>query len=275
MSQNNNITFLSLRVFILCLFSTSVHALEAGALDCLIEPETVIEVSSSVNGIVAQMYVENSDIIRQGQALAELDSSIEKATLALAKLKAEINDEVTAKKINRTFAKSKMSRIRSLYKKKSVSSHEKDEAKTEMALAEHEYQQAKNNKRIAELEYEKAKKEVEQRKIKSPINGVVVERYVSPGELVNDRPLLKLAQIDPLKIEVIVPAELFGSILPGSKALVLPENSTDKAIEVAVKRVDRVIDASSGTFGVWLTLPNRNNKIPSGLKCKIRFLSKK
>lgn len=149
-----------------------------------------------------------------------------------------------------------------------------EEAKTELALAEHEYQQAKNNKKIAELEYEKAKKEVDRRTIRSPLNGVVVERYVSPGELVKDRPLLKLAQIDPLKIVVIVPAELFGSIILGSKALVLPETSTNKAIEVPVMRVDRVIDASSGTFAVWLSLPNKNNQIPSGLKCKIRFLSK-
>lgn len=255
--------------------SLPLYAIEQGSLDCLIQPESVVEVSSPVNGIVDKVFVENTYIVNQGQAVAELNSSIEKATLALAKVKAEINDEVTAKKINRKFAKNKMSRIGMLFTKKSASTHQMEEAKTELALAEHEYQQALNNKRIAELEYAKAKIAVERRTIRSPINGVVVERYVSPGELSNDRPLLKLAQIDPLKIEVIVPAELFGSILPGSKAYVLPETGTDKAIKVAVKWVDRVIDASSGTFGVWLSLPNKNNQIPSGLKCKIRFLSKK
>ena len=35
--------------------------------------------------------------------------------------------------------------------------------------------------------------------------------------------------------------------------------------------VDRVIDAASGTFGVRLTLPNPDRKIPSGLKCRAQF----
>jgi hypothetical protein len=35
--------------------------------------------------------------------------------------------------------------------------------------------------------------------------------------------------------------------------------------------VDRVIDAASGTFGVRLELPNRERKIPAGVRCRVRF----
>jgi membrane fusion protein (multidrug efflux system) len=38
--------------------------------------------------------------------------------------------------------------------------------------------------------------------------------------------------------------------------------------------VDRVVDAASGTFGVRLTLSNPSNRLPAGLKCRVRFLSK-
>jgi hypothetical protein len=38
-----------------------------------------------------------------------------------------------------------------------------------------------------------------------------------------------------------------------------------------VKVVDRVIDAASGTFGVRLELPNRNGKVPAGIRCRVRF----
>jgi hypothetical protein len=35
--------------------------------------------------------------------------------------------------------------------------------------------------------------------------------------------------------------------------------------------VDRVFDASSGTFGVRLELPNPNGAIPAGVRCKVEF----
>ena len=36
--------------------------------------------------------------------------------------------------------------------------------------------------------------------------------------------------------------------------------------------VDQVIDAGSGTFGVQLRLPNSDYALPSGLRCRVRFL---
>ena len=47
---------------------------------------------------------------------------------------------------------------------------------------------------------------------------MVVERYVSPGEYVDGQPLLRVAQIDPLRVEVIIPAQIFGRIIPGMTA---------------------------------------------------------
>ena len=35
---------------------------------------------------------------------------------------------------------------------------------------------------------------------------------------------------------------------------------------------DRVVDGTSGTFGVRLELPNADHAVPSGLRCQVRFL---
>jgi hypothetical protein len=35
--------------------------------------------------------------------------------------------------------------------------------------------------------------------------------------------------------------------------------------------IDRVFDAASGTLGVRLELPNRQQKLPAGVRCKARF----
>ena len=118
---------------------------------------------------------------------------------------------------------------------------------------------------------EREKAVLKLRSVKSPISGVVVERYVSPGEYVSSQPLLQVAQINPLRVEVIVPAKMFGKISPQMTATILPELPIYGEQPATVRLVDKVIDPASSTFGVSLELPNPDYRIPSGLKCLVRF----
>ena len=112
------------------------------------------------------------------------------------------------------------------------------------------------------------------RRLRSPVRGVVVERILSPGDLAGREPVLKIAQIDPLRVEVFAPISLLGKIRVGRKAQVRPEAPVGKVHSARVTVVDRVVDAASGTFGVRLELPNPRYRLPAGLKCKVRFPSK-
>ena len=56
------------------------------------------------------------------------------------------------------------------------------------------------------------------------------------------------------------------------KADVVPETDPDGSYRSTVAIVDRIIDPASGTFGVRLELPNPDYRLPSGLKCTVRFL---
>jgi hypothetical protein len=98
-----------------------------------------------------------------------------------------------------------------------------------------------------------------------------VERLLSPGEFAKQTPILKLAQIDPLRVEVIAPVALLKKIAVGMRAQIMLEAPVNGAYEARVTVVDRVVDAASGTFGVRLELPNPGYKLPAGLKCKARF----
>ena len=99
----------------------------------------------------------------------------------------------------------------------------------------------------------------------------MVERLKSAGEYPDDGPILTLAQLDPLNVEVLLPASEFGSIKPGMKARVSPEAPLEGSYAAVVKIVDRVVDASSGMFGVRLELPNPDHKLPGGLRCTVSF----
>ena len=131
-----------------------------------------------------------------------------------------------------------------------------------------------NEHSLAKLEHLQALERLKRRTIRSPISGVVIERPMSPGEVVDDEIILRLAQIDPLRVEIVLSAESFGSIHPGTKVAVIPEIPGDEVQTASVTIVDRVIDAASGTFGARLELPNPQGSIPSGLHCQVRFLGK-
>lgn len=131
--------------------------------------------------------------------------------------------------------------------------------------------EALEERRIAELELKRAQESFKTRTIRSPFDGVVVDISVVPGESVEDRPLLKIARIDPLNVEVIAPVQLLGKIERGMKAKVVPEEPIGGQYIAEVVIVDQVVDAASGTFGIRLELPNPDNALPAGLRCQINF----
>ena len=55
-------------------------------------------------------------------------------------------------------------------------------------------------------------------------------------------------------------------------AEVEPEAPVGGRYRATVTVVDTLFDASSGTFGVRLSLPNPDLSLPGGLRCKVSFL---
>jgi hypothetical protein len=83
--------------------------------------------------------------------------------------------------------------------------------------------------------------------------------------------LLRVAKVDPLRVEVIMPSTLFGTIPLGTTARIVPEMPNAMPISAKVTLVDKVLDAPSNTFRVRLKLPNPSGVIPAGLRCKAEF----
>ena len=263
-----------IRLMLILLACVSLHSTPnwAGSLNCRIEPHLLIDISSPVEGLVSEVLVDRNQLVEKGQVLALLESSVEAATVDLRRAQAEMNSDIDAKRLAYEFSQRNLKRINNLYKKKAISYAKLDEAKTENALAAQQLQQSKDRKLQAHLEFVRAEKLLARRTITSPVDGLVVARYKDPGEHIDNEPLLQLAQLDPLKVEVFAPASLFGKITVGISAKVIPQSSGRKRSYLAeVTMVDQIIDAPSHTFGIRLSFPNPDNRLPSGLKCRVDF----
>ena len=105
--------------------------------------------------------------------------------------------------------------------------------------------------------------------MRSPFAGVVVERYANVGERVEERPLVRVAMLDPLRVEIVMPASRWGSVAVGHQLAVVPELPGAGTLTARVTHVDRLIDAASNTFRVRLALPNPGHRLPAGARCKV------
>jgi RND family efflux transporter MFP subunit len=242
--------------------------------DCLIEARQAIDIRSPVEGVIEAVHVRRGSQVGKGQLIATLFSGPERASLELARSRATMEGELKAAEARVDLTRKKWERAEELVKKSFVSANARDEAEAEYRLAQEQLRQARENRTLAELEVKRAEEVVAQREIRSPVTGVVVDVTLRPGELTSSNqkdPIVKLLQVDPLNVELILPVSAFGKIRTGQRATVMPEAPVGGKYQAIVEVVDQNFDAPSGTFGVRLTLPNPQRRIPAGLKCKARF----
>jgi RND family efflux transporter MFP subunit len=243
----------------------------AAELDCLVKPEMYVELSSSAAGVLESLLVDKGDHITKGQAVAQLESSVEAAKLNQAKFEAANNSEINNRKAQLAFALRNRARSQELFQRGSLSKTEKDKAETEVALAETELAKAEEKKKAAALALDLAKAQLALKTIKSPIDGIVIDRYAMIGESVSDRAIMKLAQVDPLRVELVAPTEYFGLIQQGMQVQIRTERPANKVVTATVTIVDQLIDPASGSFSVRMSLPNPDDQLVGGVNCTAVF----
>ena len=242
---------------------------------CLIEPVQRVELRSPVEGRIDAVHVERGSEVRRGQLLVELDTGVERAALAAARYRAVMEGQLRGAESRLVAARAKLKRRDELVAEKFIAAQDRDDAHAEVQLAEANLLEAGDNRRLAELEQRRLTEMVEQRRLKSPLDGVVTERLQQIGEIAqageSARAILRLAQTHPLRVEVVLPLAMFGRLRVGGRGMVEVEAPLLGRHAARVTIVDRVIDSASGTFGVRLELPNPKGEIPAGVKCRVSF----
>jgi RND family efflux transporter MFP subunit len=250
---------------------------QAADFDCLIKPYKVVEIHAPAVGLIEKVQVDLGDVVRTGQVLATLESNTEQASAELAGYRAQMTGPLATAEARAEHTGRKFGRKEELHKKGFVTTEDKDQARAEKKVAEAELREAHENKELAHYEHRRALAQLNLRTIKSPISGVVTERLLNPGEVaelgVGQKPILKIAQIDPLRIEVILPLQMYGQVREGAAVEIVPEAPIGGRYSATVQGADKVIDAASATFAVRLELQNANYALPAGVRCKADFLA--
>lgn len=240
----------------------------AAAHECLIEPMVVLELGSETQGLIDVLEVDRGERVSAGDVVARLKSSVELRRVEQARKRAQMRGEIRAREADLELSSIVLKRSRGLHKKSLVSSQELDEARAQYRVSQAALQQAEDSAGQLELELLQAEALLEQKIVRSPVDGVVVEHSSFPGEYVQDNPIMTIAQLDPLRVEVVLPLSEFGKYRQGDVARVQPELG-GPAVSAVVDVVDPLLDASSGTFGIRLLLGNADGQLVAGQKCTV------
>lgn len=253
----------------LLLAATAAHADDYA---CLMEPWQTLKLAAPVQGVVASVPVDRGDVVHKGQLVATLESDVEQADVLIAQVHAANDAPVQQAQARLDFLRRKSDRNEELRKTAAASLAQADEAASDARVAEGQLREAQLNVAQARVEAKRADGLLKQRQITSPVDGLVTERALGPGEFRNDQAhIVTVAQLDPLRIETYLPIALYGHVKPGDTATVLPEAPVGGSYPAKVTVVDQVFDAASGTVGVRLELPNPGYKLPGGVHCRLQL----
>lgn len=246
----------------------------ANPYECLIEPNQIVEIRSAVEGVIEKVLVARGDRVRTGQVLVQLDSAAEASAAELARYRSQMGGRIAIAKSRLDYASKKLNRQQELQAKNFVTAQARDDAEAEKHISEAELLDAQENREVARYEHRHAADLLNRRTLRSPFNGVVMDRMLNPGDLAEAgtgrKAILKVAQVEPLRVEAILPIAAYGRLKTKTTAEVIPEGVGVRLAGTIVV-IDSVFDSASGTFGVRLELPNAAGDVPAGIRCRVDF----
>lgn len=210
-----------------------------------LEAPQEVHVVTRVAGLIKDINVEEGDRVTKGQLLAVIDAKRQQFDLARFQAEVEI-------------IKQELNRVKQMSNKQFISAD---------ALAKMEY-----NLQAAIAKRDLAALYVEESMIRSPINGVVAERLIKSGNMAKEfDDLFYIVNQDELYGIVHLPEQQLASLKVGQEAQVYTANQSQLEVSAKVLRVSPIVDATSGTFKVTLSIPNRDAQLKAGMFTKVEL----
>lgn len=197
------------------------------------------QVAAKTSGVLKKLYAEEGMTVKEGQLLALLDDSSARAALAQA--------AAQKAKADATFAYAQQSIAKQL-------------------IAKRDFDQAKFDSENLGAAYESARLQLEFTRIVAPVGGVIAERSVKLGNLIQaNQNLFRIVGMDPLQTVLNVPERQLGILKAGQTVALEADALPGKKFEGHILRIAPVVDATSGTFRVTCEFHDQTGLLRPGM----------
>ncbi|WP_025823659.1 efflux RND transporter periplasmic adaptor subunit [Shewanella marina] len=211
-----------------------------------VEPNQGITVSNEVSGIINKIGFQNGSHVNKGQLLIGLDSKVERANLQ-------------AKLVQLPAVKGDYQRLLKLYKQKSVSQQDLDNAEAKyLAL---------------NADIESLKATINRREIRAPFAGLVGIRNVNLGDYIQmGTNLVQLEDLTSMKIRFTVPQTQLSKIAVGQQVQVMVDAYPAKPFIGQISAIEPAVFQQSGLIQVQAKIPNDDLHLRSGMFAKVAII---
>jgi len=237
----------------------------------LTRPSQQAELTLRVPGIITQRPIEEGQEVEPGQLIAALDSAPEEAAVRISQIRAENASEVRAAEVNETRRREELDRQRKLVAGDSTSAWELREAELAFEFAEAQTETARRQREQRKQELIRNQALLTRRRLSAPFGGVIWRTPKEVGEAVSvdeREPIAVLVCLDPLWVELNLPAKYFGRIAPGQNGTVTVQEHVRTANVICV---DPLVDSGSSTFRVRLELANEDLAFVAGVPASVHL----
>jgi RND family efflux transporter MFP subunit len=242
-------------------FTTADVAYEAAprerVWDGRIEAVNQATVSAQTSGRIAELPFDVNDFVDAGAVVmrftdTEQRAALERANAALAEGQARLEQ-----------AQQEFGRVSNMFENATVSQARFDQAKANRDAAQARLDAARSGVKTAQ-------EQLEYTVVRAPYAGIVSERYVELGEVVNPgQPLISGLSLQSLRVNVDVPQSMFHAVRTIGKAFVYVD---DERIAADSLTFFPVADAAANTFQVRVNLPDGAATLYPGMFVKVGFV---
>jgi HlyD family secretion protein len=228
-----------------------------------------IEISPRFQGVVEWIGVRKGDLVKKGQVLVRLENAEQRARVQ------EAEGRLATAKIALARAELALGRVKALRDLDAISEESHDEARLNVEAA---------RSAIREIEGQLAlvRTYLDWTVIQCPIDGVVLEKLVEPGELVApmsfggprgpSTALVAVADLNDLQVEVDISEADLGKVAQGARCRVTPEAYPEKHYEGVVAEIAPEANRQKGTLQVKVQIRQPDRFLTPELTAKVDFL---
>ncbi len=265
-------------------FKTEVRdVLEEVQSSGVVEPVNQVEIGAQVSGRVVSVEVDFNDQVKAGQLLAEIDPELFGAEVVQqnAQLSAA-QAAIFSSEARRDAVKVRVDRLKRLVAERVASESELEQAQGELDVAVAEVAAAKAQIAQIHARLKSARTTLTYTKIYSPIEGVVIDRQVEPGQTVAssfNTPLLFMIARDLKQMRVLAEIDEadVGKVKEGMAAEVtvdaFPEDQfegTLTQIRLSPNNVEGVV-----TYAAVILVQNPEGKLRPGMTATAKVITRR
>ncbi len=211
-----------------------------------LEAEQEATVVSKVGGIIQELHVEEGDRVQAGQVIARIEDD-------------QYRIEADRAKATLDRLQNELQRNRELFERNLIAAELHQNA-------QFEYESQKAT-------YDLAMLNLENTEVRSPISGVVSERFIKEGNMIGtDQQLYRVTDFTPLMAILHVPEHEMSKIRKNQRAELSADALPNQLFIGHVERISPVVDTETGTFKVTVYVDQTEDLLRPGMFSRVRIV---